>query len=187
MTATFRQFLANESRKTKYDYSSVLVELPTRLTDDIISWGFDHLENSDIYTDPKDPTFGREDDCHITVIYGIHTGDLRQVKPVLEREKPFEVTLGSMSLFTTNDKFDVLKIDVYGEDLYRLNRLLRSHLEVTESYHAYVPHVTIAYLKKGRGDQYKANDTFKGERFTVNVLTFSAKSGIKLPVRIGAK
>lgn len=184
---SFKQFLANESRKTKYDYSSLLVELPVELTDDIISWGFDHLDEKAIYTDPKDPTFGREDDCHITLIYGIHTGDVREVKPVLAGEKPFEVTLGSLSLFKTNGKFDVLKIDAYGEGLYRINRLARHHLKVTENYPFYVPHVTIAYLKKGKGDSYAGNATLKDKTFTVSVVTFSAKSGIKTPVKLGAK
>jgi len=184
---SFRQFLANDSRKSKYEYCSLLVELPDNLTDDIISWGFDYVPNEALFADSKDPLFGREDDTHITVIYGIHTDSVREVAAHFTTEKPFECKLGKIDIFTRHKKFDVLIVRVECDGLHRLNGKMRRSLEVTESFPQYVPHVTIAYLKKGAGDGWIGNDTFNGETFGIDKVIFSSRSDEKTPILLGAK
>ena len=49
MKMSFKRFLVNEIKK--YDYSSILFELPEELTDNIISWGFDNIGNDDLIYD----------------------------------------------------------------------------------------------------------------------------------------
>lgn len=182
---SFKQFLANESRRNKHDYSSLSVELPEELTDNIISWGFDYVPNESLFTDPKDPTFGREDDIHITVLYGIHTEDIKAVSALFDKEKSFECTLGNIDLFTKSDKFDVLIVSVDCEDLHRLNRRMRKELEATESYPVFVPHVTIAYMAKGEGKKYIGDEAFKGEKFKIDKIIFSSKNGNKTQIPLG--
>jgi len=186
MTAmSFRQFLANESRRTIHDYSSLLVELPEDLTDNIISWGFDYVPSDYLFTDTKDPTFGREDNIHITVLYGVHTGDAGDVSGLFTKEKEFDCTLGKIDLFTRNSKFDVLVVSVECEDLDKLNRKMRKEIEATESYPVFVPHVTIGYLKKDHGKQYIGDETFKGEKFKIDKLIFSSKNGSRTSIPLG--
>jgi 2'-5' RNA ligase len=183
---SFRQFLANEGRRNRHDYSSILVELPEDLTDNIISWGFDYVPSEHLLSDPKNPTFGREDDIHITVLYGVHTDDVRDVSGLFKKEKEFECTLGKIGLFTKNSYFDVLVVSVDSEDLHRLNRKMRKEIEATESHPVFVPHVTIGYLKKGHGQQYIGDTTFDGENFKIDKLIFSSAGGCKFPIPLGA-
>lgn len=187
MAMSFKQFLVKENHKNKYEYSSLLFELPEDLTDSVISWGFDHVPNESLFLDLKDPSFGREDDVHITLIYGIHSDNLKYVSNLFVNEKPFECKLGNINVFTKSDKFDVLIVSVECEELHRLNRKMRRELEATESYPIYVPHVTICYLKKGEGDKYVGDDIFADEKFDLNEVLFSSKTGIKTPIKLGAK
>lgn len=179
---SFKQFLVNEVKK--YDYSSVLIELPEQLTDNIISWGFDHISNESLFFDPNDHNFGREDDIHITLIYGIHAENPKEVKPLLREENAFKCKLGEISLFTKNDKFDVLVINVECEDLHKLNKKMQLFLDVTQSHIEFKPHVTIAYLKKNEGNKFLGDKTFNGEVFDVKQLKFSSKNGRKTEIAL---
>jgi 2'-5' RNA ligase len=188
MTAmSFKQFLVNEGRRNKYDYSSLLVEPPEEIADNVISWGWDHVPNESVFLDPKDPSFGREDDPHITLIYGIHTDILKEVSDLFVKEKEFECKLGKVDMFTKSDKFDVLIVSVECEELHRLNSKMRRNLEATESYPVYVPHITICYLKKGHAKQYIGSDAFVDEKFNINKIFFSSKTGEKTPIKLGSK
>ena len=178
----FKQFLANESRQ--YDYSSLLIEPSDELVDNIISWGFDHVPNESLFFDTKDPGFGREDDIHITIIYGIHTQSVKAVENLFDNEKCFECTLGKINVFNKNPKFDVLIIEVNCENLHRLNQKMRKELEATENHPIYVPHVTICYLTKGLGNKFIGDKTFFGEKFKVNKVFFSSKYGKKTTIEL---
>jgi 2'-5' RNA ligase len=61
-----------------------------------------------------------------------------------------------MSLFE-NDEYDVLKFNVISNDLAKLNKLMKGNFEYTSNYPNYIPHLTIAYLKKGEGKKYIKN------------------------------
>jgi hypothetical protein len=180
-TKTFRQFLAEAG----YDYLALQFNLPPDLSNRILEWGDDKVPETSVYIDPNDPTFGREDDPHITVLYGLHSSDPRPLKKLLSREKSFEITLGKMSLFTRSDNFDVLKIDVSGNELHRIHKLFGDNLKVTETYPKYIPHVTIAYLKKSKGDEFVDDSTFDGETMTVDSFVLSSKNGKKTKIMIG--
>lgn len=182
----FPQFLVNEKRKSKY-YSSLQIEPPEEISDNIISWGFDYVPSESLLLDPKDLTFGREEDIHITLIYGIHTEDINEVTSLFAKEKEFECKLGKIDVFTKNSKFDVLIITVDCEELHYLNRKLRKEIEFTENYPVFVPHVTICYLKKGQGTKYVGDEFFLGEKFKVSNIIFSSKTGVKTPIPLGLK
>lgn len=184
---TFKQFMVETRRSNKkYDYSSLLIELPDLVADDVICWGYDNVPNDSLFLDLNDTNFGREDDPHITLIYGIHTSNSKEVSNLFDDEKEFECKLNKLDVFTKNDKFDVLIASVDCEDLHRLNRKMRKNLEATESYPVYVPHVTICYLRKGQGKKYIGNNDFVGQKFIVNKIFFSSKTGEKTPIKLGS-
>lgn len=184
-TKTFRTFLAEA--KTEYDFSSTQINLPAALATRILEWGDEEVPDSDLFTDPNDPSFGREDEPHITILYGLHTADPKPVEKLLHGEKSFQVTLGKLSLFTTNDKFDVLKIDAEGKGLHYLYKLFSNNLKATETYPRYIPHVTIAYVKKGKANHFVGSKVFQGETFDADALVFSSKNGKKTTLAIGGK
>lgn len=175
-----RLFTANR----KYD--SALIHLDETLTDNIISWGFDHVPDTNLFSDKKNPSFGRENDAHITLLYDIIAGYKNVVK-ALSCEPPFECFLGKLAKFTGNSKFDVLTVEVHCENLHRLHKKMRESLACTDNFPVYVPHVTIAYLKKGECDYHVGDCTFDGEKFMVKEIIFSAKSGVQTPISLGGK
>jgi hypothetical protein len=183
---TFTQFFEskNKVKSKKYDFSSILYLLPDKISNLIYKWGIKEVSDDDLYRDPDDPSFGREDEIHCTVIYGIHDKRSLSVRQVLKEVKPFEIKLGKISSFTAPEKFDVLKVDVSGVELHRLHDLIRGKIQVTESFPEYKPHVTIAYLKKGKAEQYVGSEVFKNVSMRVNKVVFSSSAGLKTPIRL---
>ena len=91
---------------------------------------------------------------HITVKYGLHTQDPKPVASVLKGSRPVRFKLGRTSLFSPEGKeYDVVKVDVESPDLQRLNAKLRAALKATDTFPTYKPHVTVAYVKRGLGQQ----------------------------------
>ena len=185
MKMSFKRFLVNEIKK--YDYSSILFELPEELTDNIISWGFDNIGNDDLIYDEIDPDFGREDYIHVTITYGIHSEHDKECRDLLKNENKVMCQLGEMTLFTKNDNFDVLVINVLSHGLHNLNKKINLSVNTTQLHSEYKPHITIAYLKKGAGKQFIGDKTFDGEKFEIDKIVFSSKNGIKTCIKLKGK
>ena len=164
---------------------SIRIKLPDDLARMILSWGDENIGEDLLCNNPDDLAFGREDEPHITLLYHLADNDPKPVESVMAGLKPFEVTLGKTSLFTTNDFFDVLKIDVSGEGLYRANRLLTAGMVPPRQYPQYVPHITLAYLTKGAGSGLSGVGVFDGHRFTAEHLCFSCRAGNKTNIKWG--
>jgi 2'-5' RNA ligase len=155
--------------KQAYNFSSVQVEFPDDISEELIKWGYDNIPEDILAED------GFEEDKHVTIKYGIHIIDFTEIRELFKNEKPIKMVLGKMSLFTSNDDFDVVKIDIKSPDLYRLNRAISNNFEVTNTHKKYIPHCTIAYVKKGKGDPYNGNDTFEGREAISDTILFSGK------------
>lgn len=166
-------------RNVRYDFSSCHVDVPSPLAEEIAEWGRQQVSDEDIYVTHKDPTFGREDEIHITILYGIHTESPELVRSLLEGQGPVTVELGEVDVFTNPFKFDVVMIEAYSDDLCRLNELLQEKVKFTNKYPIYNPHVTIAYVKKGKGWKHRGLDLWKGKSFMCHYAIFSSKDGTK--------
>lgn len=167
-------------------YDSALIHLPDLLTDNIISWGFDHIPDKSLFVDKKNPLLGRVNDAHITLLYDIHSG-YKSVVRAVSGEEPFECELGKLAKFRGNSKFDVLTVEVHCEKLHQLHKKLRDSLNCTDNFPVYVPHVTVAFIKKTEGDCFVGDGIFNGEKFLIKEIVFSAKSGIETPITLGEK
>ena len=174
-----------DNKKGFYPYSSVQINLPSILAEEIKRWGDENVKDTDIFCPPDDMIHGREDELHITLLYGVHSQSYEATKFVLSGQDPFEVRLGRVSIFTTNDNFDVLKIEAISPSLFYYNYLLKTNITNTPSYDVYRPHVTIAYIKKN--SDYKnliGNDFFRDWKWVANTIVFSSTSGEKTPIRL---
>ncbi len=126
---------------------------------------------------------GREADFHITVKYGLHTQDAEDVRRVIEGFGPVRVKLGKVSLFPAKetdaqrDVYDVVKVDVEGEDIHRLNKIISESLEHTDTHPQYSPHVTLAYVKPGLGSKYTGKHPAVGHELIFDHLSFSPNEG----------
>lgn len=160
----------------KYDYSSIHICFPQDLANSIINWGKTNISDDDIYVTHNDPTFGREDDIHTTILYGIHKEYID-----LKIQKTIKVKLGKINCFTNSPKYDVVVIDVISEDLKQLNKEMTETIEHTNRYGSYKPHATIAFVKKGKGKKHLNLNLWEGIEFDSNQIIFSSKEGPKYP------
>lgn len=164
---------------TKYDYSSVHVDVLSPLADEIIAWGKQNVSDDDIYVSQRDPSFGREDEIHVTVLYGIHSESADPVVSAIQSSGRITAKLGKLSVFTNPYRFDVLMIEVISPDLVARNQLLQEKVKFTNKYGAYRPHLTIAYVKKGKGWKHHGVSRFEGKTFSADYAVFSSKKGFK--------
>ncbi len=166
-------------RNVKYDYSSCHVDVPQTLADEIIKWGQENVTDDEIFVTQRDPTFGREDEIHITILYGLHCDSANAIKSVLHNSGPVKIRFGKTNIFTNPSKFDVVVIDVYSEDLSKINLKLQESVKHTNKYPIYSPHATISYVKKGKGWRHKGVPNWNNKEFICEYAVFSSKNGIK--------
>ena len=69
---------------------AVCSDMPKSLAQSISSWGREHIADSDVYT--EESQYGRENDIHVTVKYGLHTSDTKKVKKIVDGFGPFAIT-----------------------------------------------------------------------------------------------
>lgn len=127
---------------------------------------------------------GREERPHITVKFGLHTDDAAKVEEALRGEKPVTVTLGETSLFK-GEKHDVVKIDVAGYGLRKLNKKIAGAIKHTDTHKTYQPHVTLAYVKPGKGEKYAGDKSLAGRKITIDRIVFSGRDGGETVVHLG--
>ncbi len=169
--------LPNIESPDKYDYSSTQVNLPPEVAGRVFRFA-EAIPDEDLAPD------GRESQPHITIQYGIDTGDVSAVEKALANEPPVTVTFGKTSLFENEDA-DVVKVDVDSPDLRRLRKKVAEVVNTPGDTHpSYIPHVTIAYVKPGKGKAYADNAALEGQSVTVDRVIFSSKDGgqVEIPL-----
>lgn len=95
---------------------------------------------------------GREEEPHCTAFFGLHDSDPAPVFEILSHFRPVRLRTGKIGVFHRDD-YDVLKIDVESDQIRRMNAAFRN-LPHTSEFRNFVPHITIAYVKKGLGPVY---------------------------------
>lgn len=162
-----------------FNYSSIYIMPPVNLAEDIVIWGRQNVNDDDIYVSMRDFTYGREDEIHVTVLYGIHSERSDQAKSLLANTKNIELQLGKVKVFDSKFRFDVIVIEVVSQELMELNRRLSKYIPFTDKHSMYKPHITIAYVKKGKGWRFNGINRWKGKRFLSDYMVFSSKNGTK--------
>lgn len=169
---------------TAHDFSSTQVDIPAAEKKIILAFGKDFISDEDLADEIDwEP---REDKPHITVKFGLHTDNADDLKELLADVEPFEVTLRKTSIFAGKGEtnYDVVKIDVESDALHALNKLISDNLETTDTHPKYIPHLTLAYVKKGKGAQYVGDKTFDGQTISFDKITFSDKNRNKTAIKL---
>ena len=165
-----------ESKKgVEYDRSSTQVDMPKELADKIATWGKQNIPDEEVYHEGS--KYGRENEIHCTVLYGLETTDINDVKDVISDNGPVKIELGEIGIFENNPKYDVILIKVKSSDLSKLHHKLDKNLDNNNKYKLYKPHITIAYVKRGSASKYKGDKVFNGKTVNFNELTFSPSEG----------
>lgn len=175
----FEQFICENSEST-YDYGCVMVYFNFPQLKDIHS----KIDEEDIYTEEGDKTYGIENEPHATILYGIHSDEVKdnEIINTLKGSDVGKIILHNASLFE-NEKYDVLKLDAFNGNLHKLNKELQK-FPFTSDYPEYHPHATISYIKKGKGKKYV--DMFKDKHFEVtpSKFVYSKPDGSKVEQQI---
>jgi 2'-5' RNA ligase len=173
-------------QNVSYSFSSVHINVDPPLSDEIIRWGRKNVSDDDIFVSQTDPTYGREDEIHITILYGIHSDQSDEVEKTIKGVGPIKAKLGKVKIFSNPYKFDVVVVGVISEDLERLNQKLTETVTYTNRYGKYDPHLTIAYVKKGKGWRHNDLNLWEGREITADYVVFSSKAGFKKKIPLSA-
>ncbi len=150
----FKEWLLTEVANRKF--SCVMASIDDK---SIVQWTRNHIDKKDLY----EPEGGIEKESHVTILYGLHTNNPDDIKPISQNIKPFEIKLGKISKFEAPE-YDVLKIEVISSNLHRFNKKLKE-LEYTSKYKEYIPHCTLAYIKKGSCSELLWSKNFQNKKF----------------------
>lgn len=161
----FLTFVARLLQKSgSYDYSTVQLVYPENVNKEILDF-IDQVDPEDVYTDSE--IKGKEDYPHVTCLYGIKDKGPDKFNP--EGLEVRSVNWLGLSQFASDtNPYDVLIIKV--EKSQELQDLFdycnETYPDNANSFPDYVPHTTIAYVKKGKASKYidKFKDKFKGNK-----------------------
>lgn len=116
-------------------------------------WVSKNLSDEDVIKTPPRP--------HATLSYGADKRDLPQIRRIAQNfGRAIRMSLGAINVFERPD-YDVLYIELVGDAMLDLHKELQGlpHQRVQD--HEYRPHVTVAYVKKGKGRRYVGNFPFR--------------------------
>ncbi len=167
-------------KRASYDFSSTQIDLPPSAAGNVQKWSRDNLSDNDIYHEKGDRPYGREENTHCTVKFGLHTNDAEVVRQKIKDFGAFEIELGEVSRFVPKDKpYNVVKIEVESDRLHDLNKLI-SELPNSDEHPQYKPHITVAYIKDGTNTEVSGKRPFAGIMIPVTEIVFSPKNGDKV-------
>jgi 2'-5' RNA ligase len=99
---------------------------------------------------------------HVTLVYGLDKQDMDSINRVAQDYgRPIRLSPGAFNFFEAPEH-DVLYIEAVGEGILQLRRQLLALPNTRPQTHAdYIPHITVAYMKKGTAAKFKGNTPFK--------------------------
>jgi len=137
--------------------------------------------------DADDEEYGREDEPHVTVLYGLtRSPELFKIMRRLRETAPFDVELGGVSFFGNRPEYDVVKVDVVSPGLVELNGWLKKNCTVEQTYPDYRPHMTLAYVLKESTPVCLFDNPYLGKKIRIESLEFSHRDGTKICMPLGA-
>lgn len=140
----------DDDKSSRLEYGCLMLYFDVPWWNDLM----DMVDDKDLYAKEG---FGKEREPHVTLLYGFHDDEIDKGK--LEKfvdkiiQRPISIQLDKIDTFN-NDEFDVLKFNVSGDILHKINKALTDNFEYTSDFPDYNPHMTIAYLLPKMGVKY---------------------------------
>lgn len=138
--------IKEDKKEFKYEFGCVMMYF------DVPEWNdtLKIIDKDDIYDEDG---FGLEQESHITLLWGLLDGvEDKDVKKILVNiPKPY-IELYNIDIFQGTE-YDVVKFNVTNQLLNDINSNLSS-LPNQQTFLEYHPHMTICYVKAGRGCKY---------------------------------
>ena len=174
---SFKDYLLTEGAKKGTGFGCLMLMFTNDLKKDFLKLT-NQIDEKHLYK-PEDG-YGRENEPHVTVKYGLHENDHDIVFQTLGKLPPVPIKFKKKVSLFENEKFDVVKLNISGSELRALNKRVSTVFECTDTYPNYQPHATVAYVQPGFGNKYLdlAAD-FMGEEFEITRLCFSDENSDK--------
>jgi hypothetical protein len=171
---TFAEAMLESNQVHQYGCAMVYFDFP--YINELHKW----ILPEHLYTEEADNSYGAETEPHVTLLFGIHDGEVQEQKVIeLCKSKPIgAITLHNASLFES-ENYDVLKYDAVNDVLYEINRNL-SQLPHTTSFPDYHPHSTVAYIKKGFGKMYAEKLAGQTHSVVPKQIVYSKPNGTRV-------
>ena len=176
--STYLRKIASRIIEANHSYGMLGIQVPSSIANKIKAWSKESIPDNEVC-----PHDGREEEVHITILYGFIFDDPKPIEDFLKAYKPFAVTLNKSSMFNNDPKNDVLKISVNSPALQKLHSYLREKFKTEKGFPEYHPHITVAYLKKGYVEKYLDKD-FSDNSFIVDTLFFSDTKNKKTNIKL---
>ena len=140
-------------------YGFIMAKVDDDNSKKILDFNYKFINENCLYIEEGD--YGRETNVHCTIKYGLtERYSKKQMKHFLYDVVPFNIEINEIGIFE-NDKFDVIKFNVESKDLRKLNEIF-STLPNNDEHKEYKPHITLAYIQKGTGNQFIKTSKRKG-------------------------
>ncbi len=160
------------------DQTYIIAEPPEDLSDDIISWGMDNIDDQLLFEDENSrEVFGRESFIHLSLLPNIEAGNKRELHETISMARRCACSLGMTRCFTQNAKFDVVYVEVLGHGIRLMHDYLSRSVIHERLFPVYIPHITVAYVNKGCGEKFARNRYFYGKSFRIEELVVSYDLG----------
>ena len=165
------KLMTEKRSESSVDKGALMADVSPDICKKLVEFGKKIIPDEDLYLEGDE--FGRELECHVTVLYGF-TRDLTEleVRRIINNVKPFTIKLTGISKFTPPEKYEVVKFDVESDILTSLNTKCRE-LPYESDFTTYVPHLTIAYVQKEKFSHVKEGMSIEIpiSRFTYSTST----------------
>lgn len=141
--------------------------------DRIAAWVSQNLKSTDIIKLPRSP--------HVTLMFGADKRDIAEIQRIAaDYGRPIRMSMGALNVFEHEDQ-DVLYIEMVGDALPDMRgELLRLPNRRAQN-HSYIPHMTVAYLRKGTASKFIGTFPFRGVVMSFG-LTAIDSSGIETTI-----
>jgi len=140
-----------------------------------IQKGIDKDDLSDLADEPGWVEHGIQKLFHITVLFGTDDDIVDEIKKVFDKYGPVEVSTDKIDYFTENPQYDVAIVRCKSKGLTKIHNELKKELKNKDSHPKYNPHITIAYLKKGK--KLDKDVSIKDISWKINSLELSTSKG----------
>ena len=165
-----------ESTDHKHEYGCVMLTLYCPNWKEIQS----EINPDDVYHHPTDPSYGLEDNPHVTLKFGLHPEiEDSQIEEIVNKFKGQNLSLDILGIYSFKNKdFDVVKFSVNPTNQIKAINQELSKLPNSDQYPDYNPHITVGYVKPGMAQKY-INPNKKLD-FKIKGVEYSKASGEKI-------